>query len=676
MDKEATQKRIDELREIIRRHDHQYYVLDVPLISDPQYDAYMQELINLENLHPESKHPDSPSQRVGGEALQAFAPVQHRVPMLSLDNAFDAGSLREFHRRVTRLLGERPFTYVVELKIDGLAVSLQYSSGSFVRGATRGDGSVGEDISHNLRTIRTIPLTLKEPVSIEVRGEVFIPRQAFLHFNTKRELAGEPLLANPRNAAAGSLRQLDPTVAASRPLDIFVYGTGENPPGIDSHLELLGYLRSLGFKVNSEAREFSDIDQVADYCLSWREKRENLPYEIDGLVVKVNELSLRGLLGTTAKSPRWAMAFKFPAEAGVTEVLDIAVNVGRTGAITPLALLKPIRLAGSVVKRASLHNEDYIREKDIRIGDHVLVHKAGDVIPEVVEVQKDLRTGEERPFAMPTTCPSCAVSVKKLPGEAALRCLNPACPHQVLERLAHFASRGAMDIEGLGPAVAEQLLATGLVQDVADIYFLKEADLLALERKAEKSVANLLGAIEKSKGKPLSRLLYGLGIRFVGAKTARLLAEHFGSMAAIASASPEELAEVTEVGPKIAESVTLFFKQAEAVNVIHKLSLAGLTLTEKTPKGEGAADAPLAGMTFVITGTLPDLTRPQATALIEAEGGTVTTQVSAKTDYLVAGEKGGSKLTRAQDLGVPVISIEDLQELIANGKETGHEDYH
>lgn len=675
MEKENVQKRLQELTEIIKKHDYHYYVLDAPLIPDGEYDAYMQELLQLENLYPEYRQPHSPSQRVGGEALNAFAPVEHRVPMLSLDNAFDEGSLKEFHRRVTRILGERLVTYVVELKIDGLAVSLQYSNGSFERGATRGDGSVGEDISHNLRTIRGIPLRLKEPVSIEVRGEVFIPRQAFLEFNKKRELAGEPLLANPRNAAAGSLRQLDSAVAASRPLDIFVYGTGENPPGIDTHLELLGYLRQLGFKVNPEARKFSHIDEVTAYCLSWREKRENLPYEIDGLVVKVNELPLRSLLGATAKSPRWAMAFKFPAEAGVTEVLDIAVNVGRTGAITPLALLKPIRLAGSVVKRASLHNEDYIREKDIKIGDQVLVHKAGDVIPEVVEVLKDRRTGQERLFTMPTTCPSCAVPVKKLPEEAALRCLNPACPHQVLERLAHFASRGAMDIEGLGPAVAEQLLATGLVKDVADIYFLKEEDLLALERKGEKSVANLMGAIEKSKRQPLSRLLYGLGIRFVGAKTARLLAEHFGSMAAIATASREELAEVTEIGPKIAESVTLFFQQQEAVDVIHKLTLAGLTLVEKRRGEEDSGEAPLMGKTFVITGTLPDLTRPEATALIEAKGGTVTSQVSTKTDYLLAGEKGGSKLTKAQDLGVAVITLEELQDLIAGGKERTHENY-
>ncbi len=706
MDKTQAQERLEELREIIKKHDYQYYVLDQPLISDGQYDAYMQELLALEARHPELQTPDSPSRRVGGEALAAFSPVTHRVPMLSLDNAFDPVSLQDFHRRVTRLLGEQEITYVVELKIDGLAVSLQYENGSFARGATRGDGTVGEDISHNLRTIHSIPLTLKEPVNIEVRGEVFIPRRAFAELNKKRELAGEPLLANPRNAAAGSLRQLDPRVAASRPLDAYLYGTGETPAGISTHLELLEYLKKLGFKVNPEARLFKSIEDVLDYCLSWREKRLDLPYDIDGLVIKVNELPLRSLLGTTAKSPRWAVAFKFPAEAGITEVLDIAVNVGRTGAITPLAHLKPIELAGSVVKRASLHNEDYIREKDIKIGDQVLVHKAGDVIPEVVEVMKDMRTGKEREFTMPSACPSCSVPVKKLPGEAALRCLNPACPHQVLERLTHFASRGAMDIDGLGPAVAEQLLRAGRVEDVADLYFLEEEDVLALERKAEKSAGNLMAALEKSKSRPLSRLLYGLGIRFVGAKTARLLAEHFGSLEAVAAASPEELAAVPEIGPKIAESAHAFFQQEEAGVLMEKLSRAGVNLEETRPgrkggrggeggreageaddsglwqegvagqesgdgrlQGDGDLPLPLAGKTFVITGTLPGISRQEATEMIEDHGGNVTSQVSSKTDFLLAGEKGGSKLDKAANLGVKIISLDDLTALLQGGRE-------
>ncbi|HHX76936.1 MAG TPA: NAD-dependent DNA ligase LigA, partial [Firmicutes bacterium] len=609
---------------------------------------------------PEFLTPDSPSQRVGGAALEAFAPVYHAVPLLSLDNAFDTDSLREFDRRVAKALAGREYSYVVELKIDGLAVSLQYEDGIFSRGATRGDGRVGEDISHNLKTIRSIPLTLKEKVTIEVRGEVFIPREAFIELNKKREQNSEPLLANPRNAAAGSLRQLDPAVAASRPLDIYIYGMGQAPPEIATHMELLAYLKKLGFKINPLIVSFPDIAAVTEYCLSWQEKRKDLPYDIDGLVIKVNELVLHDILGETTKSPRWAIAYKFPAENKVSRVLAITVNVGRTGAITPLAHLEPVQLGGSVVKRASLHNEDYIIAKDIRIGDKVLVRKAGDVIPEVVRVLKEERDGTEKSFSMPAHCPSCAAPVRKLPGEAAYRCFNPACPAQTLERLIHFASRGAMNIEGLGPAVALQLLATGKIKDVADLYFLKPADFKELERKGEKSAQNLAEAISNSKKQPLSRLLYGLGIRFVGSKTASVLAAHFRDMESIAAAGAAELAAVPEIGPKIAESVSTFFQQEETGELLAKLARAGLKMVESSPAGNAG---PLQGLTFVITGTL-SRPRREISQLIEKLGGSVSSQVSGRTDYLLAGEKGGSKLDRARELGVKVIDEPEFNRLV------------
>ncbi len=665
MNAEEAYQRIKALKGIIEEHNYSYYVLDDPSISDEEYDLYMQELISLEKEHPQLLTPDSPSQRVGGVALEAFAPVNHAVPLLSLDNAFDTGSLEEFNRRVAKTLAGREFSYVVELKIDGLAVSLQYEDGLFSRGATRGDGQVGEDISHNLKTIKSIPLALKEKVTIEVRGEVYIPHQAFIELNKSRKQKDEPLLANPRNAAAGSLRQLDSGVAASRPLDIFVYGMGEAPPGIATHLELLAYLKKLGFKVNPQIEAFSDIAAVTAYCLSWQERRRDLPYDIDGLVIKVNELPLHNLLGETAKSPRWAIAYKFPAEKKVSKIVAITVNVGRTGAITPLAHLEPVQLAGSVVKRASLHNADYIIAKDIKIGDKVLVQKAGDVIPEVVRVLKEEREGTEESFSMPSACPACGAPVRQLPGEAAHRCLNPACPAQVLERLIHFASRGAMNIEGLGPAAAVQLLAAGKITDVADLYFLKAADFKELERKGEKSAHNLAEAINSSKKRPLSRLLYGLGIRFVGSKTASILAAHYREMESIAAAGAAELAAIPEIGPKIAESVSTFFNQEETRALLAKLARAGLNMAERSPAG-GGGEGPLKGKTFVITGTL-SRSRQEISALIEKLGGSVSAQVSGRTDYLLAGEKGGSKLDKARDFGIKIINEQDFSRLVGEG---------
>jgi DNA ligase (NAD+) len=550
------------------------------------------------------------------------------------------------------------------LKVDGLAVSLQYEEGLFVRGATRGDGEVGEDITHNLRTVRSIPLRLRRPLTLEVRGEVYMPRPSFIALNEERDAHGLPLFANPRNAAAGSLRQLDPGVAASRNLDIFTYGLGYSPVLTPAtHFEALMAIRELGLKVNPNIVLLSEVDEVITYCRQWREKRYELPYDIDGMVVKVNDLLVQQRLGATAKSPRWAIAFKFPAEQAVTVVKGITVQVGRIGTLTPIAELNPVKLAGTVVKRASLHNEDILREKDVRIGDHVIVQKAGDIIPEVVEVVEDRRTGAEEPFIMPETCPSCGTAVSRLLGEVALRCFNPACPAQVLERIVHFASRGAMDIDGLGPAAAAQLLDAGLIRDAADIYTLsqKRETLLALERKAEKSVENLLTAIEKSKKKPLWRLVYAMGIRFVGDRTARILAGHFGSMDRIMAAQRGVLEAIPAVGPKIAESIYDFFSLQSTKELVEKLRKSGVNFLQEK---ETESEKTLSGKTFVITGTLPTYTREEAARLIEEAGSRVVGSVSKNTDYVVAGEKAGSKLDKARKLNVQVLDEKDLEDLL------------
>lgn len=664
MERQQALNEIFELRQKIDEHNYNYHVLDAPKISDAEFDALLRRLEEMEREFPDLITPDSPTQRVGGQPREGFGSVTHRLPMLSLDNALNIDDLRHFVRRARNLVPEADMEFVVELKVDGLAVSLQYEEGIFVRGATRGDGETGEDITSNLRTVRSIPLRLRQPVTLEARGEVFMPRSSFLKLNEEREAGGLPLFANPRNAAAGSLRQLDPKVAAARNLDMVTYGIGfspeVNPP---THYEALVFLKNLGLKINQNIAILREPGDVISYCESWREKRYNLPYDIDGLVIKINDLSLQERLGTTAKSPRWAIAYKFPAEQAVTTVLDITVQVGRIGTLTPIAELSPVKLAGTVVKRASLHNEDILREKDVRIGDHVIVQKAGDIIPEVVEVVKDNRTGDEQPFEMPKACPACGSVVNRLPGEVALRCFNPTCPAQVLEQIAHFASRGAMDIDGMGPAVVEQLLRVGLIFDAADIYSLpeKKEQLLALERKAEKSVENLLAAIEKSKKQPLWRLIYGLGIRFVGDRTARLLAEHFGSMDLIMQATVLELETVPEVGPKIAESVTAFFALDSTRDLLARLQRAGLTFSQDQ---EDTKSKPLAGKTFVLTGSLPTYSRDEAASLIEEAGGRVTGSVSKKTDYVVAGENAGSKLDKAVKLEVPVLDEAALRELL------------
>lgn len=664
MDLQIAEQTINEIRSLLNQYGYEYYVLDKPSVPDAEYDKLMQELLKLEEKFPELKTPDSPSVRIGGAILALFEKVEHRTPMLSLGNAFNEQDLRDFDRRIRQAVGD-DFSYVCELKIDGLAVSLRYEGGLFVQGATRGDGTIGEDITANLKTIKSIPLRLREPVSLEVRGEAFMPKRSFEALNQARTERGEELFANPRNAAAGSLRQLDPKIAASRKLDVFLYGIG-NPEAIGavSHSDGLDYLDHLGFKTNKERRKCASIDEVVQFVNDWVEKRPNLPYEIDGIVIKVDSLEQQDELGTTAKSPRWAIAYKFPAEEVVTTLLDIELSVGRTGVITPTAILTPVKVAGTTVQRASLHNEDLIREKDIKIGDKVVVKKAGDIIPEVVNVLADQRTGNEVDFKMPTHCPECESELVRLEGEVALRCINPKCPAQIREGLIHFVSRNAMNIDGLGERVISQLFAEKLISDVADIYKLTSEQLLALERMGEKSVSNLIKAIEASKSNSLEKLLFGLGIRHVGAKAAKTLALHFDSMDRLAIASKDELIAINEIGDKMADSIVAFFEQDEAKELINELVTAGVNMEYKGAKPVSAAesDSIFAGKTVVLTGKLEQLARNEAKEKIEALGGNVAGSVSKKTHLVIAGADAGSKLKKAEELGIEVWDEEKLLE--------------
>ncbi|WP_232335476.1 NAD-dependent DNA ligase LigA [Thermoactinomyces sp. CICC 10735] len=661
---EEAKKRVLELHDEINEHNHRYYVLDDPAISDAEYDRLMRELMALEEKFPELKTPDSPTQRVGGEPLPYFEKVEHTAPMLSLGNAFDEQDLRDFDERVRKAAGRQNVRYVCELKIDGLAVSVKYEDGRFVLGSTRGDGITGEDITQNLKTIRSLPLRINEPLSIEVRGEAYMPRRAFERLNRERAENGEPLFANPRNAAAGSLRQLDPKLAARRTLDLFVYEIGQlEGHTVQTHTEGLQFLETLGFKVNPARQTVESVEEMLAFIEKWGKNRPDLPYEIDGIVIKVDELALRKQMGNTAKSPRWAIAYKFPAEEAVTRLLDITLNVGRTGVVTPTAVLEPVSLAGTTVQRASLHNEDLIREKDIRIHDYVVVKKAGDIIPEVVGVLTEKRTGGEKAFSMPEHCPECGSGLVRLEGEVALRCINPECPAQTREGIIHFVSRGAMNIEGLGEKVVTQLFNHGLVRSVADLYYLEKEDLLQLERMGEKSVQNLLEAIEKSKRNSLERLLFGLGIRFVGAKGAKILAQHFKHMDALMEAGMEELLALDEIGPKMADSVVTYMEKPEVRETINRLKEAGVNMEYKGTGADGekaVASSPLAGKTVVITGTLQKMSRKEATDLLESLGANVTGSVSKKTDLLVAGEKAGSKLDKAKKLDVTIWDEETL----------------
>ncbi len=653
------------LREQIRYHDHRYYVLDEPEISDAGYDRLMRELIQLEEEHPELVTPDSPTQRVGGAPLEAFETVIHPAPLLSLANAYDAGELRAFDRRIKKALETEDVQYVAELKIDGLTIALTYEDGVLVQGATRGDGERGEDVTKNVRTIKSVPLRLAsgEPLNLAVRGEAYIRREDFARLNEARVAKGEPLFANPRNAAAGALRQLDPRVTAERPLDAYLYGLLYcRERRFATQWESLAFLKEQGFPVNPHSRFCEDIEAVIAYCDEWGEKREELPHDIDGIVVKVNSLAQQEALGATGKSPRGMIAYKFPAEQVTTTVEDIVVNVGRTGAVTPLAILRPVEVAGSVVSRVGLHNEDYIKEKDIHIGDTVVIQKAGDVIPEVVRVIPEKRTGQEREFALPKHCPECGADVVRPEGEAVARCVGISCPAQLRESLIHFASRGAMDIEGFGPAIISGLIERGYVKDPADLYDLTLDQFLSLERMGEKLATKLLAAIQASKDAPLERVLFALGIRHVGEGVARTLAGHFGDIDALMAADQETLQQIPEVGEKIAESIVSFFAEEQNRRVVERLRAAGVNM--KAAEQPSPGEQPLAGKTFVITGTLSGFTREEAESAVLRLGGRVSGSVSKKTDYVVAGEKPGSKYDKARELEVPILDEAGFAEIL------------
>ncbi|MEK4627032.1 MAG: NAD-dependent DNA ligase LigA [Solibacillus sp.] len=650
------EQRIAELNKLLHEYGYAYYVQDNPLVEDSVYDQLLQELIALEEANPQFIYADSPTQRVGGAVLEGFQKVTHQTAMLSLSNAFNEDDLRDFDRKIKQAIGDN-YSYVCELKIDGLAISLRYENGVFVQGATRGDGTVGEDITMNLKTIRAIPLRLKQPITMEVRGEAYMPKKSFEQLNARREENGEELFANPRNAAAGSLRQLDPKIAASRNLSTFIYSIGGDGEayGVDGHWEMLKYLEELGFPSNKEREYCETIDDVLAFIEKWTEARPNLAYEIDGIVIKVNSYAQQDELGFTAKSPRWAIAYKFPAEEVVTKLLDIELTVGRTGVITPTAILTPVLVAGTTVSRASLHNEDLIREKDIRLGDTVIVRKAGDIIPQIVGVLIEQRPEDAVPYHMPTHCPACHEEVVRIENDVALRCVNPLCPAQIAEGVKHFVSRNAMNIDGLGEKVVEQLLREAYIEDVAGLYGLTVEMLIKLERMGEKSATNLVEALAKSKDNSLEKLLFGLGIRHVGEKAAKILAEHFETMDAIMLATEEQLKEIHEIGDKMAQSIVAYFANEQSQQLISRLKEFGINMTYKGKKViVEAGTNPFAGKTIVLTGKLQQLTRNEAKAKIEQLGGTVAGSVSKKTDLVIVGEDAGSKLEKAQSLGIEI----------------------
>ncbi len=661
------QARAEDLRAQIEDANHRYYVLDEPAITDAEFDALLRELIELEAKHPELRTSDSPTQRVGAPASQRFAPYEHARPMLSLANAVSPDDLRAFDERVRRLAGV-PVSYVCELKIDGLAIAVDYRDGILERGGTRGDGRVGEEVTPNLRTVQTLPLRLRKiakiPDFIEVRGEVYLRKSDFERLNAKREREGLPVFANPRNAASGGVRQLDPKLTAERRLSFYSYSIGAvetaKPPATQS--QSLELLRELGFHVNEHIEPAASIEDVVAFCERWERDRDSLDYEIDGVVVKVDDLATQERLGAVARDPRWAIAYKFKPREARTKLTGIAVTVGRTGTLNPNAVLEAVQIGGVTVKSATLHNAEYINSNDIRIGDTVLVTRAGDVIPRVVGPILSERTGKERVFKMPDRCPVCGSAVDHPPGEAMSRCTNASCAAQVYERVRHFASRGAMDIEGFGDVLAEQATSSGLVRDIADIYALDEAKLASLPRMGEKTIANLLRAIDGSKSRGLSRVLTGLGIRFVGEQTAAILARDFGTIDAIEEADEDALKQSEGIGPEVASSVRLFFDQPANRSMIERLRSAGVVMESR--QAVRSSDGPLAGKTFVLTGALPTMTREEASERIEAAGGKVTGSVSKKTDYVVAGDAAGSKLAKAQSLGVAVIDEDALRALL------------
>jgi DNA ligase (NAD+) len=659
----ATQ--IEALREQIRHHLYRYHVLDAPEISDEAFDALMQELRALEAAHPELVTPDSPTQRVGAPPAQGFRPVTHPQPMLSLANAFSAQELLAWHKRVVTGLANQAVEFVCELKFDGAAVSLVYERGVFVRGATRGDGVRGEDITPNLRTVRSLPLRLRReanpPEFVEVRAEVYLPVRALAAVNEERVQAGEPPFANARNAAAGSLRQLDPAVTARRPLELAVYQLGAvRGRRFKTHWETLAWARDAGLPVDAHARCVQSMDDVLACIHDWPARRATLPYGIDGVVVKANSLDQQAELGATSQAPRWAIAYKFPAEQAETRIRDITVHVGRTGALTPVADLEPVRVSGVIVRRATLHNEDEMRRKDVRIGDYVIVQRAGEVIPEVVRVLPEKRTGSERRFDMPTTCPVCGSPVERRPGEAVARCTGGAtCPAQVLERLIHFGSRDALNIEGVGPKLLQQMLDRGLIHDPADLFTLTKAQVLTLPRMADKSADNVIAALDRSRHPSLARLIYSLGIRHVGLHVAEILARHFSDLEQLAGASFEEVRDIPGIGPTIAQSVVEFFRQPATRALLEKVRVVGVR-----PEAPAARGGRLSGKSFVFTGTLEHLTRRDAVERVTAQGGIVADNVSARTTYLVAGAAPGNKLERARRLGVTVLDEQEFLRLL------------
>ncbi len=658
-------QKINKLRELLNYHNHRYYVLDSPEISDAEYDKLMRELKQLEDENPELVTPDSPTQRIGAEPVAAFGVVEHPQPLLSLANAFSDEELDAWYKRASNLLGGHRTDLVCELKIDGLAVALTYVNGLLEVGATRGDGLRGENITQNLRTINSIPLSVPKeaPPRFEVRGEVYLPKTGFKKLNEERTREDLPLFANPRNAAAGSVRQLDPRITAQRPLDIFIYALGwaEGKPVPGTHWEIMQYLKSLGFKLNPNNALCRTIDEAKAFYARWVKNQEALPYEADGVVVKINSIPYQVELGYVGREPRWAIAYKFPAVQGVTRLLEIGINVGRTGSLNPYAILEPVQVGGVTISHAALHNEEDIHRKDIRIGDWVVIQRAGEVIPEIVEPIVSRRTGKEKIFHMPRRCPVCDAEVIKPEGEAMHRCTNAACPAQALERIKHFVGRGTMDIEGIGERMSQALFDAGLIKDVGDLYSLTRDQLLGLEKIADKSAANILNSIEKSKDRPLPRVIFALGIPNIGDQTAELLAEHFTSIDELARASQEQLQEIPSIGPKIADSVLAFFRQKQNQKIIDKLRNAGVKLEAEKAKRK---DLPLAGLEFVITGTLKSTVRTEAEAKIKELGGKAGSDVTRKTSYLVVGEDPGSKLARAQSLGTRTLTEKEFLELL------------
>ncbi|EUJ37460.1 NAD-dependent DNA ligase LigA [Brochothrix thermosphacta] len=657
-------ERLDELKQRLHELSYAYYVLDNPVAEDGEYDALYAELVTIETAHPELVTEDSPTQRIGGVVLDKFEKVPHDVPMLSMGDVFNEEEIRQFDQRVRKELEVDQVDYTVELKIDGLALSLKFEEGRLVQGATRGNGTIGENITANVKTIRSVPLKLREPLTIEIRGEAYMPKRSFAKLNESREEEGLALFANPRNAAAGSLRQLDTKIAASRNLDTFLYAVA-NPSvlNVERHSEMLAAIEKIGCHVNNEFKVVHSIEGVMEYIAKWTEKRNQLPYDIDGIVIKVDRFDYQRQLGATVKVPRWMIAYKFPAEEQSTRLIDIELSIGRTGVVTPTAILNPVQLAGTTVQRASLHNADYINGKDIRINDEVIVKKAGDIIPEVVRVLIEKRPADSEPYVMPTHCPSCESELVRLDDEVALRCINPKCGAQIREGLIHFASRNAMNIEGLGDKVVSQLHEHHLIADVADLYKLKMEDLLPLERMGEKSATKLLAAIETSKANSLEMLLFGLGIRHVGAKAAKSLAQHFGEIEALQTATVEELISIDDVGGIMADSIVTYFSNPQVVELIEELRQVNVNLTYTGPSlaNKSADELVFNGQTVVLTGKLEHMTRNEAQLLIESLGGKVTGSVSKKTDVVVAGTDAGSKRTKAESLQIPIWSEADLR---------------